>query len=122
MTDDEIERLLGRYAPVSPTPSLRARVVAPDAIESRRAWPWAVAAAAMLALIVALQMGSGKLLLDTAEALRPAVRTEETDALEAMLSDTEDPRGTAKRMIDRRDLDRALEESVVPVGTSGASR
>jgi hypothetical protein len=122
MTDDEIERLLRRYQPAAPALSLRVRVVAPAAIRRRRAWPWAVAAAAMLALITTLQMGSAKLLLDTTEAVRPVVRTEEADALEAMLGDTEDPHGTANQMIERRNLDRALEEPVAPVGTSGASR
>jgi hypothetical protein len=52
MTDDEIERALGAYAPAAPRASLRARVVA-SADPPRDRWLW-IAAAAMLAMALGL--------------------------------------------------------------------
>jgi hypothetical protein len=47
MRDDEIEALLGKYRPIARTSSLKEPYPA-------RTWPWAVAAAALLALTVGL--------------------------------------------------------------------
>lgn len=49
MTEPELEELLRRYRPVGPPLDLRARVLSAD---TRRAWPWAAAAAALLAATV----------------------------------------------------------------------
>lgn len=61
MSDEDVERALGRYRPLGPTPFLRqrvlsagvapARVVGPPA-EPRR-WPWLLAAATTIALAIA---------------------------------------------------------------------
>ena len=56
MKDEDIERLLSRAQPVGPRPELRARILSRR--PPGRAWPWAVAAAAMLALTTLLQAGA----------------------------------------------------------------
>jgi len=80
MNEDDIERLLATAQPSGPRPDLRARILSRR--PSRRAWPWAVAAAAMLALTALLQSG--------ASAARAAVRTTSaaTPDLEAQLVET----------------------------------
>jgi hypothetical protein len=52
MNDDEIESVLRRYRPVGPPADLEARLV-----PARRTWPWAAAAAAILALTLAARIG-----------------------------------------------------------------
>jgi hypothetical protein len=66
-SDDEILRALNRYRPVGPPPRLRDRVV--QVKPPARTWPWAVAAAALLALSVALTMGARRVDADTAVLL-----------------------------------------------------
>jgi hypothetical protein len=56
MNDEDIERLLARTRPVGPSEDLRARIFSRR--PARRAWPWAVAAAAMLVLTTLLQTGA----------------------------------------------------------------
>ena len=51
MTQDPIEDALRRYRPVGPPADLRARIL--EAPAPKRAWPWAAAAAALLAVTVA---------------------------------------------------------------------
>ena len=53
MDDRQVEDLLKRYRPSGPPESLRARCLAPS--RQRRAWPWAVAAAALLVITFALE-------------------------------------------------------------------
>jgi hypothetical protein len=45
--DEDVEALLGRYRPAARMPELRARAVP-------RTWPWAAAAAALLAITIGL--------------------------------------------------------------------
>lgn len=59
MQDSDIEGLLKKYRPVAPSNALEARIFQlpnPGAgqIPTARTWPWAVAAAALLALTVGL--------------------------------------------------------------------
>lgn len=54
------EDLLRKYRPVGPRPGLRARILAPE----RRAWPWAAAAAALVALTIALQSATRSTAVD----------------------------------------------------------
>lgn len=49
MTDDELETLLRHLRPAGPPPELRRRVL----LQSRRTWPWACVAAALLAITLA---------------------------------------------------------------------
>ena len=57
--DPGLDALLRRYQPLSPPPGLRARIA--DAPSSQRTWPWAAAAAAVLAAVVGLQTLSDRL-------------------------------------------------------------
>lgn len=52
MNDSDIEDLLRKYRPVGPPPRLRARIL--SAQNAPRVWPWASAAAALLASALAL--------------------------------------------------------------------
>lgn len=58
MRDSEIEDLLRRYQPVAPSPDLSARIF--DGRASRT-WPWAAAAAALLAMTIALHAATNRL-------------------------------------------------------------
>jgi hypothetical protein len=51
MTDPELEDLLRRYQPAGPPAALRARILG-DTTPVGRTWPWAVAAAVLLATVV----------------------------------------------------------------------
>lgn len=51
MTHDPTEDQLRRWRPVGPPADLRSRIL--EAPEPKRAWPWAAAAAALLAVTVA---------------------------------------------------------------------
>lgn len=52
MQDHDIENLLRRYRPVGPPADLHARLA-----PARRAWPWAAAAAALLAITLGARAG-----------------------------------------------------------------
>jgi len=58
MQDSELEALLKKYRPVDPPHGLEQRIFDPPsghvARPERRTWPWAVAAAALLAITVGL--------------------------------------------------------------------
>jgi hypothetical protein len=60
----EIESRLRAWRPVGPPPTLRARVVA--APESRRVWPWAAAAAALLLGTLGLRLAADAALTQAA--------------------------------------------------------
>lgn len=61
MTDPELEDLLRQYRPAAPSPELRAHVVA--ALPAvHRTWPWAAAAAALLAATLGLQAARAQIL------------------------------------------------------------
>ena len=66
MNDDQLDDLFRRVRPAGPPPDLRARIL--SAQPARRAWPWAAAAAALLAIVVGLQWSAGELRRD----IRPA--------------------------------------------------
>jgi hypothetical protein len=72
MNDDQIEGLLRRVRPAGPPAELRARILGASASTG---WTWLAAAAALLLLTTALQLGSAGL----REPLRPAVASPSTD-------------------------------------------
>jgi hypothetical protein len=55
MTDPELDDLLRRYRPAGPPAELRARLIA-SAAPMPRTWPWAAAAAALLAAVCVTQL------------------------------------------------------------------
>jgi hypothetical protein len=122
MNDDrEIETLLRRYQPVGPAPSLRARIVSPM-IRERRAWPWVAAAAALLAATVGLHVSTSRL----GRQMQPSESIDERAAaiaeLQQSLGGGDEARQVAELVVRQRDLERALEEWRMPVGTSGGPR
>ena len=71
MSDPELEDLLRRYRPAGPPPDLRARIM-PGAVPVRRTWPWAVAAAALLATVCVTQLATRRVYEGIAENVPPA--------------------------------------------------
>jgi hypothetical protein len=78
MTDPELDDLLRRYRPAAPPPGLRARVLDGDAVDTRRAWPWAAAAAALLVAVGLLQLSTR----DVYRALAVSVSANEASDLD----------------------------------------
>jgi hypothetical protein len=60
MDDRDLEEILRRYLPRGPSSSLRDAVLAREP-QSQRVWPWAVAAAALLAATVGLWRAADRL-------------------------------------------------------------
>lgn len=84
MTDPELDALLRRYRPAGPPPELRARVVAsePPAV---RAWPWAAAAAILLAAVCAMQLSTREVYRGVRQGLG-AIEVSSLDELPALRS------------------------------------
>jgi hypothetical protein len=60
MDDEHIETILRHYRVVDPPAALGMRCVRPP--HRKRAWPWALAAAVLLATIVAIELANAALL------------------------------------------------------------
>lgn len=58
MDDRQVEDLLRRYRPAGPPESLRVRCLTPSPVA--RVWPWAAAAAALLAITVVLEAAAAQ--------------------------------------------------------------
>jgi hypothetical protein len=123
MNDEDLEQLLRRYEPAAPSPLLRARVLRPP-VRTRSAWPWAAAAAALLAVSVWLGSSAERLMQRSEVNVDVAARQRslEVEALTEMVGDADNPRTLAEWMIQRRDADRAIEAPRQPVATTGAGR
>ena len=59
MHESDVEQLLRRYQPAGPPPELETRIFAPA--RPLRTWPWATAAAALLALTAGLHVATNRL-------------------------------------------------------------
>lgn len=122
MNDDrEIETLLRRYQPSGPAPGLRARIVAP-AIDAGRTWPWLAAAAALLAATIGLHMSTSRLGRQLAPSGAFNERAAAIAELQQSLGGGDEARQLAERVVQQRDLERALDAMRMPVGTSGGQR
>jgi hypothetical protein len=80
MNDEQIEGLLRTVRPAGPPPHLRARIVAS---RPSRVWPWAAAAAALFAIVTALQYSAAGVRQDAYSAIAAAQpgQTPEIDVL-----------------------------------------
>jgi hypothetical protein len=99
------EDLLRKYRPVGPPGDLRARLLVPEQV----AWPWAVAAAALLALTVGLHAATGSRARGEYAALGDPFPF---DLRVAMIADTlgggEDARRRAWLLVNQEELERRL--------------
>ena len=110
MRDDDIETVLKRYRPVGPDPGLRGRILARAA--PRRAWPWAAAAAALLAATAGFHAATARLQgLPTATPNEQA-RAAAVDELTIGLGG--DAREVAERLIAEQALGRELDAARTP--------
>ncbi|MGH9312073.1 MAG: hypothetical protein ACRD1S_02630 [Vicinamibacterales bacterium] len=88
MDEKDLEALLRRYRPADPPPALRERCVAGAAVEpARSAWPWAAAAAALLAGTIGL--GAAAARLDAPVATAPDWTAQAIGNLAALLGGDE---------------------------------
>lgn len=117
----DLERCLRRYAPLAPPAHLRRRLFDHET-SPRRAWPWAAAAAAMLAAAVGLSSLTGSVIEPLDVDTDAAQRLIEIESLAAMVDDAQNPRAVAEWMIELRDAERALERSSYVVATTGSGR
>lgn len=69
MNDDQIEDLLRRLRPAGPAPGLRGRIIG-AAPAAPRAWPWAVAAAALLVLVIGMRTSTDRVYRSIEDAVR----------------------------------------------------
>jgi hypothetical protein len=118
MNEHEIEQLLRRYRPSGPPPNLRARALA-AARDEKRVWPWAAAAAALLAATIGFHMGSHSLQMNMAIAAGPEEEEVSRQMLIEALGGDEAARQRADLMIAAqvvRSLGSPPEEGVLPGG------
>ena len=110
MNDDfDSVDLLRRYRPAGPPPDLRARIFASSG--TRRAWPWAAAAAALLVIIVGLQIETANL-----EQASPKDPGREETIAEAVwiLGGGPEAHRAAEYAWSQHEMVRALEEARMP--------
>jgi hypothetical protein len=94
MTDDEVQDFLRGVQPTGPRPELRARIFAP---RQMRIWPWAAAAAVLLAATVSLYTTANRLTVAAVDTSDP---TDETvAALAEMLGDGAESRAIAELIL-----------------------
>jgi hypothetical protein len=97
MNDPEVEHLLRRYRPAGPPPHLRSLIVAP--LRVQRIWPWATAAAVLLASMMALRVGARSEAASVDLQLGPDAAERAVEELSQMLGDTTDARALAESMV-----------------------
>lgn len=115
MNDQDVDSLLRRYRPAGPSEELRARCLAPAPARVRRTWPWATAAAALLAATLSLHVAANRA---SARISVPAPSDPATDAIVSLteiLGGTPEARALAEAMVfeDRIRLARAGSDAVV---------
>lgn len=93
---NDLDDLLNRYRPAGPPPDLRARVL--DAAVPSRAWPWGLAAAALLVVSIGLRAGSD---VEMNQVQEPVVdvTTAAIDQLASVLGGGEQARVVAESII-----------------------
>jgi hypothetical protein len=112
MHDHEVRELLGRYRPVGPPPDLRGRVFR-SSVRSSRNWPWAVAAAALLAATLGLHSATNHVLATVAQPSAPLT----VDALAAAMGGTDEARQAAELIVKEQKFREWLSERDVRTRT-----
>ena len=109
------EDLLRKYRPVGPPADLRARVLVPE----RAAWPWAVAAAALFAIIAGFH-GATRTLGHAIDVARPP--TIEPATRVAHITDELGGGELARREATLIVLEEEIERRLPPVTAAGVPR
>jgi hypothetical protein len=113
MDDDKVRELLGRYRPIGPRSDLRERLL--GSMDESPIWPWAAAAAALVAATLGLHIATNRAIQRVAVPERP----DSVDALAAAMGGDEDARRAARLIVteqsildawSRRDVNAELEE------------
>ena len=94
MDDDKVRALLDRYQPVGPAGELRERALA-GAVRAPRTWPWAAAAAALLAATVGLHAATNR---ELARVVLPSTH-DPIEALTAAIGEGEVARQAARLIV-----------------------
>ena len=97
MDDDKVRELLSRYQPIWPPSGLRERAFAASTHRSRT-WPWAAAAAALLAAAIGLHVATNRVL---ARVAAPAVSLS-VDALATAMGGDEAARAAARLIVEEQ--------------------
>ena len=95
MDEEQVRELLGRYRPVGPVKTLRQRALAPRVRALAPAWPWAAAAAALMAASVGFHVATNRAAVG--HALPPSPASEE--ALTTALGGDEEARSVARSIV-----------------------
>jgi hypothetical protein len=111
--DSAIERRLRQYRPAGPSDSLRERCLTPP--REVRVWPWATAAAALLAIAFGLQIVSARAVTSADLAAGPASR--DSAAVMAALGDAVGD-GAAARPLTELIVVEELQRSLDPEATA----
>lgn len=116
MDDDKVRELIGRYRPVGPSSDLRERALGAST-HPTPTWPWAAAAAALLAATVGLHAATNRAIA----AVTPPADRLSVDALATAMGGTEDARQAAELIVteqwirdvlEQRDVNNELEELI----------
>lgn len=116
MDERQVEDLLKRYRPAGPPDALRARCLTPPPVA--RVWPWAAAAAALLAIVVGSQAAVAGATVGANIVTAPDDRDNAVAALTEAFGGDGAARRTAEQIVDqqmRRERDLA-ERPSPPVG------
>lgn len=97
MEDDKVRELLGRYQPLGPPAALRARVLATP-VAAARTWPWAAAAAALLAATIGFHTAANRTIAAVAEPADPL----SVEALAALMGGTEEARRASELIVEEQ--------------------
>jgi len=114
MKDSDIEDLLRRYRPAGPPARLRERVVA--AGPPRRIWPWASAAAALLASVLSFHAAARHELGSAKVGVESTVAASLTDDLADLLGGDAAARELAALIVIEHEF-RKENASVAPMAT-----
>lgn len=114
--DQQAEALLKRYRPAGPPEALRERCLTP--LQVARVWPWAAAAAALLATTLGVQMAAGAAMAGAKITSAPDPSADAVADLAEALGGDAAARRAAEEIIDlqmRRDQEQAA-RSTPPMG------
>ena len=113
MDDRQVEDLLKRYRPAAPPDSLRERCLTPS--RHARVWPWATAAAALLAITVGLEAAAAGAMARVDVVVAPDPTAQAIAELAEALGGDAAARRVAEQIVDEQmRLDREMAAQLLP--------